>query len=82
MTHGEFLDKFGPARNASEAFGVSTICIGHWKKRGIPSFYWTKALELAVQNDWPLTLSELVENSPSKRVQAHQLHEIAKNGQI
>jgi hypothetical protein len=82
MSHREFLEKFGPAKNAADAFGVSTISIGHWKIRGIPSFYWAKALQLAIRNDWELTPEELMTTSPSKRIQSVKPRISAENEQI
>jgi hypothetical protein len=82
MDHHEFLDRFGPAKNAAEAFGVSVICIGHWKTRGIPPLYWQKVIDIAREKDWSMTITDLVSKSPSKRVQHTQAREHAGHGQI
>lgn len=73
VNHREFLEKFGPAKNAADAFGVSNIVIGHWKMRGIPPLYWRRTLQLARERELPLTEDDLAETSPSKRVQKHQV---------
>ena len=81
MTHVEFLEKFGPAKGAAEAFGVSVTCIGHWKTRGIPPFLWPQALEISQKNGWPLTAADLMTTSPSKRVQRNQVKVTVEDGE-
>jgi hypothetical protein len=82
VTHREFLNKFGPAKNAADEFHVSIISINHWKSRGIPPAYWLRALQLATKHDFPLHPDDLILTSPSKRVQVISDRNISKNDAV
>lgn len=59
MTHKEFLEKLGSARQAADAFGVNHLDIGHWKARGIPARYWVVAEAIAKKHGLAVTALSL-----------------------
>ena len=65
MTHKEFLEKLGSARQAAEAFGVTHLDIGHWKTRGIPARYWVNAEAIASKHGIAVTALSLSITKPS-----------------
>ncbi len=64
--HKAFLDRFERGE-AAVAFGVTYMCIGHWKVRGIPARYWPMAEIIAAEKGWPFTALSLSVTRPKIR---------------
>lgn len=67
ITPASIIERFGGRRALAERLGIPVSTVGNWPSLGIPTKWFGRLMELASEDDLPLTWDELWETTNLRR---------------